>query len=81
MVNIDHDQLELRPEYIDMHKEELKTIIRVEIADSCYHSTQPGTKFKPFIQKPVSRPPLRPERNHADDKPFERHSSKSFIQT
>jgi len=72
MINIDHDQLELRPEYIDMHKEELKPIIRVEIADSCYHSTQTGTKFEPFIRKSVSRPPLRPERNHADDKPFER---------
>ena len=81
MVNINHDQLELRPEYIDMHKEKQNTIIRVGIADPCNQSTQPEAISQPFIRKPVSRPPLRPERNHTDEKPFERHSSKVFFQT
>ena len=80
MVNIEHDQLELRPEYIDMHKEKQNTIIRVGIADPCNQSTQPEARSLPFIRKPVSRPPLRPERNHTDEKPFERHSSKVFFQ-
>ena len=76
MVNIDHDRLELRPEYIDMHKAKPNTIIRVEIADPCNQSTKPTARSLPFIRKSVSRPPLRPERNHTDEKPFERHSSK-----
>ena len=80
MVTIDHDQLELRPEYIDMHKDKPNTI-RVEIADPCNQSTQPAARSLPFIRKSVSRPPLRPDRNHTDEKPFERHSSKVIFQT
>ena len=82
MVNIDHDQLELRPEYIELLKEKQNAIIKVKIADPCNQSTQPGARSEPFIRQSSirqPRPPLRSERNHTDENPFQRHSSKIVL--